>query len=198
MRSGSCSPCPLLKSSSLLLSPLNSNIGASGAASFTFAFSTDEVGLGAGLRERDEAADLLLGSEGELRSVLEFLCVRSCCFMLSFRVKALLQVGQWMFFSPVCFFPWRAAWPDVVNVSWHKYRAACGQGYFFFAAFEVADVGVVAVSLSAFVVGVVVDAGETTEGGKAACGDNVSAGSVFGYCPCVLIGSRLGGLRRTC
>ena len=45
------------------------------------------------------------------------LCVRSCCFMLSLRVKALLQVGHWMFFSPVCFLPWRAACPEVVNVS---------------------------------------------------------------------------------
>lgn len=38
-------------------------------------------------------------------SMREGLCVRSCCFMLSLRVNALLQVGQWMFFSPVCFFP---------------------------------------------------------------------------------------------
>ena len=45
------------------------------------------------------------------------LCVRSCCFMLSLRVKALWQVGQWTFFSPVCFLPCRAAWPEVVNVS---------------------------------------------------------------------------------
>lgn len=32
-------------------------------------------------------------------------CVRMCCFMLSFRVNALLQMGQWTLFSPVCFFP---------------------------------------------------------------------------------------------
>ncbi len=59
-------------------------------------------------------AETVVGDEASIR---EDLCVRSCCFMLSFRVKALLHVGQWMFFSPVCFFPWRAAWPEVVNVS---------------------------------------------------------------------------------
>ena len=53
-----------------------------------------------------------------------FLWVRSCCFILSFRVKALLQVGQWIFFSPVCFLPWRAACPEVVNVSLQENRAA--------------------------------------------------------------------------
>ena len=53
-----------------------------------------------------------------------FLCVRSCCFMLSFLVKAFLHVGQRMFFSPVCFFPCRAAWPDVVNVSVQLWRTA--------------------------------------------------------------------------
>ena len=47
------------------------------------------------------------------------LCVRSCCFMLSLRVKALLHVGHRIFFSPVCFFPCRAAWPEVVNLSGH-------------------------------------------------------------------------------
>ena len=49
--------------------------------------------------------------------LLGFLCVRSCCFMLSFLVNAFLQVGHRMFFSPVCFFPCLAACPDVVNVS---------------------------------------------------------------------------------
>jgi hypothetical protein len=43
--------------------------------------------------------------------------VRICCFMLSLRVKALLQIGQCTLFSPVCFLPWRAAWPEVVNVA---------------------------------------------------------------------------------
>ena len=38
-----------------------------------------------------------------------------------------------MFFSPVCFLPWRAAWPDVVKVSVQLKRLAWGQGYFFFA-----------------------------------------------------------------
>lgn len=37
-----------------------------------------------------------------------------------------------MFFSPVCFLPWRAAWPLVVKVSAQLKRAECGQGYFFF------------------------------------------------------------------
>lgn len=36
-----------------------------------------------------------------------------------------------MFFSPVCFLPWRAAWPEVVKVSVQEKREACGQGYFF-------------------------------------------------------------------
>lgn len=76
----------------------------------------------------DGALLLLIGGF----SMREGLCVRSCCFMLSLRVNALLQVGQWMFFSPVCFLPWRAAWPDVVNVSLHAYLTAWGQGYFFF------------------------------------------------------------------
>ena len=116
--------------------------------------------------------------------------------MLSFLVKALLQVGQWMFFSPVCFLPWRAAWPDVVNVSLHEYRAAWGQGYFFLTPFAVAEVGVVAVPLSAFVDGDVVDAAAPAEGGKGACGDNVSAGSVFRYWVWVLMGSKLGPFRR--
>lgn len=38
-----------------------------------------------------------------------------------------------MFFSPVCFLPWRAAWPEVVKVSVQLKRLAWGQGYFFFA-----------------------------------------------------------------
>ena len=63
--------------------------------------------------------------------VLPPLCVRSCCFMLSFRVKVLPQVGQDTFFSPVCFLPCRAAWPDVVNVSLQLAVLACGQAYFF-------------------------------------------------------------------
>ena len=54
----------------------------------------------------------LLSSPSEL-----LLCVRSCCFMLSLRVKALLQTGQRTPFSPVCFFPCRAACPEVVNVA---------------------------------------------------------------------------------
>lgn len=36
---------------------------------------------------------------------LDSLWVRSCCFMLSFLVNALLQTGQWTPFSPVCFLP---------------------------------------------------------------------------------------------
>ena len=38
-----------------------------------------------------------------------------------------------MFFSPVCFLPWRAAWPDVVKVSVQLKRLEWGQGYFFLA-----------------------------------------------------------------
>jgi hypothetical protein len=52
--------------------------------------------------------------------------------MLSFRVKALLQIGQCTLFSPVCFFPWRAAWPEVVNVAEQLWLVANGQGYLFF------------------------------------------------------------------
>ena len=53
-----------------------------------------------------------------------------------------------------------------------------------------------AAALSALAVGVVVDDGVTIGGGKATCGDRVRAGSVLGYCPWVLMGSRLGTLRR--
>ena len=56
--------------------------------------------------------------------------------MLSLRVNAFPQVGQLTFFSPVCFLPWRAAWPEVVNVSAHLYSLACGQGYFFLGTDE--------------------------------------------------------------
>jgi hypothetical protein len=35
---------------------------------------------------------------------------------LSLRVNALPQTGQWTDFSPVCFLPCLAAWPEVVNV----------------------------------------------------------------------------------
>lgn len=98
----------------------------------------------------DGALLLLIGGF----SMREGLCVRSCCFMLSLRVNALLQVGQWMFFSPVCFFPWRAAWPDVVKVSRHAYLAAWGQGYFFFGG--LLPVGVFALVAAA-------DMGEDTE-----------------------------------
>ena len=42
-----------------------------------------------------------------------------------------MHVGHRMFFSPVCFFPCRAAWPDVVKVSVQLWRTAWGQGYFF-------------------------------------------------------------------
>ena len=48
----------------------------------------------------------------------------------------------------------------------------------------------VAVALSVLVGGVVVDDGVTIGGGKATCGDRVRAGSVLGYCPWVLMGSR--------
>lgn len=41
--------------------------------------------------------------------------VRRCCSMLSLRVKALLHSGQYASFLPVCFFAWRAAWPEVVK-----------------------------------------------------------------------------------
>ena len=61
------------------------------------------------------------------------LCVRSCCFMLSFRVKALLHVGQRMFFSPVCFLRGRAAGAEGVMGAGPEKRAAWGHGYFFFA-----------------------------------------------------------------
>ena len=56
-----------------------------------------------------------------------------------------------MFFSPVCFLPWRAAWPEVVKVSVHLKRAACGQGYFFLAV----GVLVADVALLDVVIGVV-------------------------------------------
>lgn len=79
----------------------------------------------------------------DMASTREGLWVRSCCFMLSLRVKALLQVGQWMFFSPVCFLPCRAACPEVVKVSWHAYRTACGHGYFFLMGLMAESVGVV-------------------------------------------------------
>lgn len=52
--------------------------------------------------------------------------------MLSFRVKALLQIGQWTLFSPVCFLPCRAAWPEVVKVAVQEWDTAYGQGYLFF------------------------------------------------------------------
>jgi len=79
------------------------------------------------------AALLLRAAESsELEPDSEPLCVRSCCFMLSFRVKALLQMGQWTPFSPVCFLPCRAAWPEVVNVATQLWEAAYGQGYLFF------------------------------------------------------------------
>lgn len=54
----------------------------------------------------------------------------------------------------------------------------------------------VAVGLSVLVGGAVVEDGVTMGGGKATCGDRVRAGSVLGYCPWVLMGSRLGTLRR--
>lgn len=41
-------------------------------------------------------------------------------------------MGQCTLFSPVCFLPWRAAWPDVVKVAEHPWLAANGQGYLFF------------------------------------------------------------------
>lgn len=44
-----------------------------------------------------------------------------------------------MFFSPVCFLPWRAAWPEVVKVSVQLWRTAWGQGYFFFVGGVLAD-----------------------------------------------------------
>lgn len=44
-----------------------------------------------------------------------------------------MHVGHRMFFSPVCFFPCLAAWPEVVKVSWQLNLAAWGQGYFFLA-----------------------------------------------------------------
>lgn len=52
--------------------------------------------------------------------------------MLSFRVNALLHTGQCTLFSPVCFLPCRAAWPEVVNVAEHAWLAAYGHGYLFF------------------------------------------------------------------
>jgi hypothetical protein len=51
-------------------------------------------------------------------------CVRSCCFILSLRVNALPQTGQWTDFSPVCFLPCLAAWPEVVNVEVQSWDAA--------------------------------------------------------------------------
>ena len=111
-------------------------------------------------------------------SMREVLCVRSCCFMLSLRVKALLHVGQWMFFSPVCFLPWRAAWPEVVKVSVQEKRAACGQGYFFLTVLEEDAGGVVLLKglLALVVVGEGLDAGEVTVGGGIAEGGIASAG----------------------
>lgn len=44
-----------------------------------------------------------------------FWWVRRCCSMLSLRVKAFLHSGQNASFLPVCFFAWRAAWPEVVK-----------------------------------------------------------------------------------
>ena len=56
-------------------------------------------------------------------------------------MNAFLHVGHRMFFSPVCFFPCRAACPDVVNVSVQLWRKAWGHGYFFLAgAFLEAEV----------------------------------------------------------
>lgn len=112
------------------------------------------------------AADVASNREG--------LWVRSCCFMLSLRVKALLQVGQWMFFSPVCFLPCRAAWPEVVNVSWHAYRAACGHGYFFLTGLMAESVGVVTAEVE-------VPDGGITGVDRALGGERVMAGSWEGY-----------------
>ena len=58
--------------------------------------------------------------------------VRMCCFILSFRVNALLHIGHCTLFSPVCFLPCRAACPDVVNVAVHLCDRANGHGYLFF------------------------------------------------------------------
>src|SRR4051794_30364311 len=58
--------------------------------------------------------------------------VRRCWFMLSLRVKALLKIRQWKLLSPVCFFPCRAASPEVVKVAEHECEVAYGQGYLFF------------------------------------------------------------------
>lgn len=69
----------------------------------------------------------------------EPLCVRSCCFMLSFLVNALLQIGQCTPFSPVCFLPCRAAWPEVVKVAEQLCEVAYGQGYLFFLPVEPFD-----------------------------------------------------------
>ena len=46
-----------------------------------------------------------------------------------------------MFFSPVCFLPWRAAWPEVVKVSAQRTRVACGHGYFFLQIFVGLELG---------------------------------------------------------
>ena len=131
--------------------------------------------------------DLLIavtGVVGDGFSVREVLCVRSCCFILSLRVKALLHVGQWMFFSPVCFLPWRAAWPEVVKVSVQEKRAACGQGYFFLTVLEEDAGGVVLLEglLALVVVGEGLDVGEATGGGRIVEGGIASAGfGAVGY-----------------
>ena len=46
-----------------------------------------------------------------------------------------------MFFSPVCFLPCRAAWPEVVKVSAQRTRVACGHGYFFLQIFVGLELG---------------------------------------------------------
>lgn len=46
----------------------------------------------------------------------------------------MLQIGQITLFSPVCFLPWRAACPDVVNVAPQPCDAPYGHGYLFFLA----------------------------------------------------------------
>lgn len=69
---------------------------------------------------------------GTMSSEIDVWWVRWCCFMLSFRVKALLHIGQWTLFLLVCFFPCRAAWPEVIKLARHACEAAYGQGYLLF------------------------------------------------------------------
>ena len=84
-----------------------------------------------------------------------------------------------MFFSPVCFLPWRAAWPEVVNVSGQENREAWGHGCFFLRGLVVEGEELVGVEVDGAIAGVVRDEG-----------DELSASSVLLYVNCVCSGWR--------